>query len=114
MFGKDHDKVIRDIKNLDCSEEFTGLNFELSNYHDKTGRELPKYYITQDGFSFLVMGYTGKLAAQYKESYIRDFNRMRDKVQLASEAEKQNGRRNRTAHIHTLMYDVGCFFVSSL
>ncbi|MEK4453432.1 Rha family transcriptional regulator [Paenibacillus sp. FSL L8-0506] len=87
VFGKDHDKVIRDIKNPDCSEEFSRLNFEPSNYINERGRTYPKYYITQDGFSFLVMGYTGKLAAQYKESYIRDFNRMRDKLQLENVAK---------------------------
>jgi Rha family phage regulatory protein len=78
------DDVLRDIENLDCSEGFRALNFEPSSYLSKQNKELPKYYITQNGFSFLVMGYTGKLAAQYKESYIRDFNRMRDKLQLSS------------------------------
>ncbi|OMD80426.1 hypothetical protein BSK53_20420 [Paenibacillus odorifer] len=82
VFGKRHADVIRDIKSLECSEEFTQRNFALVDYTDAKGELRPKYYITQDGFSFLVMGYTGKLAAQYKESYIRDFNRMRDKLQL--------------------------------
>ena len=32
-FNKDHRNVIRDIRNLDCSEEFRLLNFEQSSYY---------------------------------------------------------------------------------
>lgn len=86
VFGKRHANVLRDIQSLECSEEFTERNFALSEYFDSTGRSLPKYYIIQDGFSFLVMGYTGKDAAMFKESYIREFNRMRDSLQMRSPA----------------------------
>ncbi|MFF2482703.1 Rha family transcriptional regulator [Paenibacillus sp. NPDC058071] len=33
---------------------------EESYYANERDRTYPKYIITQDGFSFLVMGYTGK------------------------------------------------------
>lgn len=32
--------------------------------------------MTKDGFVFLVMGFTGKKAAQFKEAYISEFNRI--------------------------------------
>ncbi|GIO63536.1 Rha family transcriptional regulator [Paenibacillus cineris] len=80
VFGKEHKNVIRDIENLDCSEEFNRLNFERISYRDSMNREKPKYIITQDGFSFLVMGYTGKEAARFKEMYISEFNRMREHI----------------------------------
>ena len=32
--------------------------------------------MTKDGFTFLVMGYTGKKAAAFKEAYIKRFNEM--------------------------------------
>lgn len=76
VFGKQHKNVLQDIRSLDCSEEFTRLNFQLSEYTDPTGRKLPMYNITRDGFTFLVMGYRGKKAAQFKEAYIKAFNRM--------------------------------------
>lgn len=76
VFGKQHKNVLRDIKELDCSEEFRKLNFELSEYTDSTGRKLPMYTMTRDGFTFLVMGYRGKKAAKFKEEYIKAFNRM--------------------------------------
>lgn len=80
VFGKQHSHVLRDIKELDCSEEFRKSNFGLSF----NVRELPKggskkepyYTMTRDGFTFLVMGYRGKKAAKFKEEYIKAFNRM--------------------------------------
>lgn len=34
------------------------------------------YTMTKDGFVFLIMGFTGKKAAAFKEAYIAEFNRM--------------------------------------
>ncbi len=75
VFDKTHDKVLRDIRDLECSKEFSLANFGESKY-EKRGKRYPKFYITQDGFSFLVMGYTGKKAAEFKEKYIKEFRRM--------------------------------------
>ncbi len=75
-FGKRHERVLDRIKKLDCSPEFTQHNFVLSEYTDSTGRKLPMYEMTKDGFVFLVMGFTGKKAAQFKEAYIAEFNKM--------------------------------------
>lgn len=75
-FGKLHKNVLRDIENLECSRSFTELNFEPSEYTDPTGRKLPEVLMTRDGFTFLAMGFTGAKAAQFKEAYISEFNRM--------------------------------------
>lgn len=75
-FGKRHADVIRAIKKLDCSEEFTERNFALSEYKDATGRSVVQYRMTRDGFTFLCMGFTGKDAASWKEAYIQAFNRL--------------------------------------
>jgi Rha family phage regulatory protein len=34
------------------------------------------YLMTRDGFTFLAMGFTGARAAEFKERYIAEFNRM--------------------------------------
>lgn len=73
-FGKVHRSVLGTIRNLQCSPEFTEHNFVLSEYVDPTGRTLPMYIITRDGFAFLASGFTGKTAAQWKERYIQAFN----------------------------------------
>jgi anti-repressor protein len=41
------------------------------------GAAKAEYYVmTKDGFSFLVMGYTGKAAGKFKEDFIDAFNKM--------------------------------------
>ena len=92
-FRKRHDNVVRDIRSImdNCPEEFTALNFEVSNYLDQTGRSLPMYIIFRDGFTLLAMGYTGPEAIRFKLAYIEAFNRM----------EAELARRNRPA-LHSL------------
>ena len=75
-FGKEHSKVMRDIENLSCSNEFRAANFGVPSYISLQNKELPMYVITKDGFSFLIMGYTGKKAGLFKEEYIKAFNTM--------------------------------------
>lgn len=77
-FGKDHKNVLKDIRELECSEEFSRLNFEPTSYKDKFNREQPMYYMTRDGFTILVMGYNGEKAMRFKEAYIRQFNAMEE------------------------------------
>lgn len=76
MFHKRHDHVLRDIKALDCSDSFRLTNFGESRYKNEQGHYQPMYYMTKDGFTFLVMGYRGKKAAEFKEDYIKAFNLM--------------------------------------
>lgn len=76
MFEKRHDHVIRDIEKLDCSDEFRVPNFGETYYKDLQNKRQKKYFITKDGFVFLVMGYRGKRAAEFKEAYIKRFNDM--------------------------------------
>lgn len=81
FFEKRHDHVLRDIAKITApksglSEEFAERNFSLSSYKDSTGRKLPCYLMTRDGFTMLVMGYTGAKAARFKELYIKRFNEM--------------------------------------
>lgn len=93
-FGKRRDNVLRAIENIDCSPEFLLLNFELvmesMTYIDKNGlskskqtKRISHVEMTKDGFTFLVMGFTGKKAAKFKEDYINEFNRMTEHLNTA-------------------------------
>lgn len=75
VFGKEHKNVTRDIENLSCSSTFNRLNFERITYRDARNREQYAYEMTKDGFSFLVMGYTGDKAGEFKEKFIYEFNK---------------------------------------
>lgn len=90
-FGKQHKNVLKAIKELNCSSEFWRLNFKPSNYTDERGKKQPMYLMTQDGFTLLVMGFTGKKAMQFKEAYINEFNQM--KRWIMSRANVKNDQR---------------------
>lgn len=75
VFGKEHAKVVRDIESLSCSTNFNVANFGVIEYTDTRGRIQKAYEMTKDGFSFLVMGYTGAKAGQFKEMFIAEFNK---------------------------------------
>ena len=88
MFEKRHKNVLRAIENLDCSEDFSQLNFAPSNYTDERGKKQPCVNMTRDGFTFLAMGFTGKKAAQFKEAYIKRFNEMECFIRTLVSARK--------------------------
>ena len=83
-FGKPHKDVLKSIRKLECSTEFTGRNFSpcfyFSELRNNVKRKLPMYYMTRDGFTLLVMGFTGKIAARFKEAYINAFNEMEERL----------------------------------
>ena len=94
MFNKTHQHVLRDIAKITesksgLSEEFRVHNFVKSSYKDSTGRKLPCYDMTRDGFTVLVMGYTGQRAMRFKETYIHRFNEMESFIRTLVEARAQ-------------------------
>lgn len=81
VFGKRHADVIRAIEDINSTEEFAERNFAFS-YYKPIGatRHYPMYEMTKDGFSFLVMGFTGAKADVWKERYIEAFNMMEKRL----------------------------------
>jgi len=104
VFGKQHQHVIRAIKNLTNDidapnfgePDFSRSNFGPSSYVDERGKAQPMYQITRDGFTLLAMGFTGKAAMQFKLAYIDAFNRMEQELLSRSAT---GGKRSR-ADIH--------------
>lgn len=80
VFAKEHRHVLRDIKELGCSDDFRQSNFGQSTYVNSQNKEMPMYYMNKKGFTLLGMGYTGKEAMKFKEAYIDEFERMEDKL----------------------------------
>lgn len=79
-FGKQHKNVLELLKKLDCSEQFSQLNFKPAKYLDAQGKSRPMYEVTRDGFIFVGMGFTGAAAGAMKEAYINAFNAMEAKL----------------------------------
>lgn len=81
-FNKQHRHIIRDIKNLLEGMSKIGHTpqmFFLTSYtNEQNGQTYPEYYMNRDGFSLLVMGFTGQKAIEWKIKYIQAFNQMEE------------------------------------
>lgn len=79
-FGKRHDRVLRAIENLLLGlpkiEETPKMFWKSFYIEEQNGQRYPKYIMNRDGFSLLVMGFTGKDALEWKLQYIKAFNQM--------------------------------------
>lgn len=80
VFGKVHKRVMQDIRELGCSEDFRQHHFVQSSYVNAQKKEMPMYFMSKSGFMLLAMGYTGKEAMKYKESYIYQFEEMEKEI----------------------------------
>lgn len=84
------EKVYRnDQLNFEPTDDrsFSQSNFGLADnyfipdtYMDKQGKSRKHYWLTRDGFSLLVMGFTGPAALHWKLLYIEAFNKMEEQL----------------------------------
>lgn len=107
-FSKEHRNVLRDIEKLiegiaksgesqqtggvlkneethptggALKNEQTQQMFVKTWYkHPQNGQRYTKYLMNRDGFSLLVMGFTGKKALEWKLKYIKAFNQMEEVI----------------------------------
>ena len=91
VFEKRHDNIIAQIRALP-NDDFNDLNFQLVKYSDKKGEARPMYNLTRDGFSLLVMGFTGAKAYKWKIEFIKAFNLMEAELNRIK-AAKQNSQK---------------------
>lgn len=99
-FGKEHKSVLYAIEGRKCTcngdgcEKCQGRGYQqlgilqmgdkshlskmlwLSEYKDNMNRTQREYMMNRDGFSLLVMGFTGEEAMKWKLDYIKAFNTM--------------------------------------
>jgi anti-repressor protein len=86
MFEKNHQHVMEAIRNLittvenstveNCAAKF----FHKSTYQNSQNKQQPMYIMNRDGFSLLVMGFTGDKALKFKIAFIEAFNHMEQKL----------------------------------
>lgn len=77
-FQKKHKYILEKIEKILSEEpaEKSARCFKKISYTDAKGEVRPMYQINRDGFSFLVMGFTGKKVSEWKWKYIDAFNKM--------------------------------------
>lgn len=89
VFGKLHKDVLRAIGNMECSEEFSRRNFTPATYLDEQGKPRKMVEMNRLGFDFLVLGFTGKKAALFREAYVQRFHAMEaELVKKTNEIER--------------------------
>ncbi|MGQ2680938.1 Rha family transcriptional regulator [Campylobacter coli] len=88
VFNKNHKDVLQTTKNQP-QNDFTESNFILSTYKDKKGELRPCYNLTRDGFSLLVMGFTGEKAYKWKIEFIKAFNEMEKRLKNLEQEKMQ-------------------------
>lgn len=90
-FEKRHKNVIQSIEKLKVDEEYHRLNFQPMVYTAEIGsgaeRDCKGYYMTRDGFTLLVMGFTGYRAMEWKVKYIKAFNAMEARLKEGAARE---------------------------
>lgn len=74
-FGKLHKHVLESIREILVAEN-SATKFFHKTTHEYRGQQFPEYLMNRDGFSLLVMGFTGKEALEWKLKYINAFNKM--------------------------------------
>ena len=79
-FGKQHKHVLEAIENIKAENSALMDMFYETSYKAGTGKSYKEYLMNRDGFSLLVMGFTGKEAMEWKIKYINAFNEMEKKL----------------------------------
>lgn len=87
-FEKQHRNVLQAIRNFTAENSAVKSMFVESRYVNKRGQEHPIIYMNRDGFTLIVMGFTGKKATKFKLKYIEAFNKMESYIRK-QEAVKQ-------------------------
>ena len=64
------------LEPVDTVADFFKDNFKRTTYINKQNKKQPMYLMTKDGFTLLVMGYTGEKAMRFKIAFIKRFNEM--------------------------------------
>ena len=106
-FEKEHRHILETIRTVMRTAENSALlhMFHETTYLSSQNKELPMYLMNRDGFSLLVMGFTGQKALNFKLDFISAFNEMEklaqnpvahlskiDLAQMVIESEREKER----------------------
>lgn len=107
-FGKEHRHVLDAIRNLQKGMPKIGqtpsMFFETTYTNEQNGQTYPMYLMNRDGFSLLVMGFTGAKALEWKLKYIDAFNAMEKAIKTPQITPNPHYR---TRMIGTAVRDIG-------
>lgn len=104
IFEKEHKNVLQAIDNL-VAENSAAKFFKETTYKNR-GKEYPMYEMDRDGFSLLVMGFTGEKALKWKIKYIEAFNAMEKELRrIYTERQQWQIERDKGVVIRHILTD---------
>lgn len=114
-FGKEHKHVLDAVKNLVAENSAAKSMFYETTFENR-GKQYPMYLMNRDGFSLLVMGFTGKAALEWKLKYIQAFNEMEKKLnapQMPKLSQRWKPSTNtvmliQQTNAQTSLFEMGC------
>lgn len=87
-FEKEHRHILESIRAILAAEK-SAAKFFFETTYESRGKQYPKYLMNRDGFSLLVMGFTGEKALKWKLEYINAFNAMEAELKRLYTERKQ-------------------------
>lgn len=90
-FDKNHRDVMKRIRDLTAQNIAVGKMFIQSTYLNRQGHSQPMYYMNRDGFTLLVVGFTGKKALEFKMQYIEAFNQLENELKQGYSTKNVGG-----------------------
>lgn len=80
-FGKNHRRILEDIRRILTAQNRAVCSmFTESIYYNQKNVPQPYFTMNRDGFSLLVMGFTGSKALDFKIAFIEAFNKMESEL----------------------------------
>lgn len=80
IFKKQHKHVIDSIQKGTAENPALLEHVMESTYTTIQNKKVKMYYLDRDAFSYIVLGFTGKEAAEWKWKYIQAFNTMEEQI----------------------------------
>lgn len=81
-FSKKHKHVLEAIDAMKgVAENWADLFYETTYIHEQNKQEYRQFLMNRDGFTLLVMGFTGKEAMKFKINYMNAFKEMEKQLQ---------------------------------
>lgn len=104
VFEREHKNVLQTIENLVANNQ--AAKFFTATTYKNRGKDYPMYEMDRDGFSLLVMGFTGEKALKWKLEYINAFNTMESELKrIYTERQQWQIERDKGVVIRHILTD---------
>lgn len=82
-FNRKHKDVLDAVDRIieGVAENSADLFYSTTYTHEQNKQQYREYLMNRDGFTLLVMGFTGRKAMQFKINYMNAFNEMEKRIQ---------------------------------